>query len=132
MTQHVRVRPGALARALALQDMSLSTLAAEAGISKALAGFLKQETTGTSLDKAERIAAALNLPVGELFEHKNGDQIANVTRCPYVVYPGRWYGAAPEPAEVCGDDTYGAEYCPAHTAVLDGDPDAARDLATGR
>ena len=47
-------------------------------------------------------------------------------KCNYPVDPGGYY----EPPEQCGDDTYGAEFCAAHEAVLHGDPDAEHDRRT--
>lgn len=72
---HVIGKPGALKAAMGGQGLSVRALALEAGISTALAGFLRNETTGVSLDRAERVAGALNTPLADLFTHKNGDPI---------------------------------------------------------
>lgn len=66
---------GALARELDARNISVRELARGADISTALAGFLRNDRNGTSLTRAERIAAFLDLPVGALFAHKNGDPI---------------------------------------------------------
>lgn len=79
MTAHVRVKPGALVRALDDQAVTVRALAVAADISPALAGFLRREECGTSVDRAERIAEALGKDVNDLFEHKNGDRIGGAS-----------------------------------------------------
>ena len=74
----LRVREGALVPAMQAEGLSVRKLAERADISPALAGFLRQEAMGVSLDRAIRVAGALGRDVNDLFEHKNGDPIGNV------------------------------------------------------
>lgn len=74
-TTLVKPIAGALAREMDTRNISIRTLANQTGISSAMVGFVKAGTRGISLDRAERIAEALDRPVGALFEHKNGDPL---------------------------------------------------------
>ena len=63
-------------RGLSLMDVVTQVATNGGKVSKSTLGFLRtRDGYGISLDKAEAIAQVVQLPVGRLFRHKNGDPI---------------------------------------------------------
>ena len=77
-TQHTAIvigRPGELDRAITAAGLSTRALEEMTGVSRSTVSNACRGS-GIAKDKAERLADAVGVPVGELFVHKDGAALA--------------------------------------------------------
>lgn len=73
----VVARPGAVDRAIDAARSSLRAVEAESGVSRStISNVAAKPGYGIAKDKAQRIADSLDVPIGDLFVHRDGAPLA--------------------------------------------------------